>query len=141
MTDCTSQGDTHLLWDPQATYLQLVEGVRVGQDAQGADGVSGLLWRDGQGAPEGLQQSQGLPQPPSCLGILTILALIAVNPALISAMLMETLQLPKWKILSPAVGVKFAQQDTEKRQRNKGDPLMAAGRPAQGGEYSSNSPK
>lgn len=88
-----------------------------------------------------LQRGSSNSSPPSSLGILTISALIAVKPALISAMLMETRQAPKWKILSPAVSVKFTQQDAEKRQRSKGDPLMAAGRPAQGQEYSSDSPK
>lgn len=56
--------------------------------------------------------------------ILTILALIAVKPDRISAMLIETLQGPKWKILFPAVGIKFTQHMVEKRQRNKGDPFM-----------------
>lgn len=70
--------------------------------------------------------AKGSPSPPGAWGILTILALIAVKPALISVMLMETLQAPKWKILSPAVGIRFTQQDMEKRQRNKGDPLMSA---------------
>lgn len=63
---------------------------------------------------------------PSAWEILTIFALIAVKAALISARLMETLQVPKWKILSAAVGIKLTQQDVERRQRNKGDPLISA---------------
>lgn len=115
----------------RTTYLNLVQGVRVGQDAQGPDGVSGLLrrgqrWTWSCWLQRGSRSCQGLPQPPKAWEILTILALIAVKPALISVMLMETLQAPKWKILSPAVGIKCTQQDTEKRQRNRGDPLMSA---------------
>lgn len=53
-----------------------------------------------------------------------MLALIAVKPSLISVMLIETLQRPKWKILFPDVGIRFNQHDTEKRQRNKWDPFM-----------------
>lgn len=53
-----------------------------------------------------------------------MLALIAVKPDLISVTLIETLHSPKWKILFPAVGIKFRQQDMERRQRNKWDPFM-----------------
>jgi len=53
-----------------------------------------------------------------------MLALIAVKPDLISAMLIETLQGPKRKILFPAAGIKFSQHDTEQRQRSKRDPFM-----------------
>lgn len=53
-----------------------------------------------------------------------MLALIAVKPSLISVMLIETLQRPKRKILFPAVGIRFNQHDTEKRQRNSWDPFM-----------------
>lgn len=82
--------------------------------------------RDGLGAAGSGEAPEAARGSPGAWEILTMLALIAVKPALISAMLMETLQAPKWKILSPAVGSKFTQQDMEKRQRNKGDPLMAA---------------
>lgn len=53
-----------------------------------------------------------------------MLALIAVKPDLISVMLIEILQGPKWKILFPAVSIKLNQQDMKKRQRNKWDPFM-----------------
>lgn len=72
------------------------------------------------------------PAPQGPVAILTMFALIAVKPDLISVTLIEILQGPKWKILFPAAGIRLNQQVTEQRQRSKWGPFMLLpGRPAQ----------
>lgn len=75
MINCTSQGHIHLFFgsrkgsSARATYLDLVQGVRVGQDAQGPDGVSGLLrrgwrWEWSCWLQRGSRSCQSSPSPP-----------------------------------------------------------------------------
>lgn len=66
--------------------------------------------------------TQAAPQEPTAE--LTMLVLMAVKPALISLMLIEILQGPKWRIVFPAAGSMVRQQVMEQRQSSTREPSM-----------------